>query len=324
MPQRAEPEQDPVPAARVTSVAVPGYAPWDPRRLPAGLRFMAGGAFFFSIMSLLVKMAGQRLPSQEVVFVRALITLALSYWAVRRVGERLRGHNQRLLLTRGALGFVALSGFYYAVVHLPLADATVIQYTNPVYASLLAVPFLGERLRVREMGSVAASLVGVVLVTRPSFLFGSATAALDPRAVLFGLVGAVASGGAYVAVRRLRATEHPMVIILYFAAVSVVGSAPLGLWNAVWPTAHEWLLLLGVGISTQLGQVCITHGLHLERAGRATAVGYLQIVFAAAWGALFFGDLPELSTWAGTAMIVASTLLLARAGGGKRERPAVS
>lgn len=301
-------------------MAAPAYHWSNPRRLPLGLRYMAGGAFFFSIMSLLVKLAGQRLPSQEVVLVRAIITLALSYWAVRRAGERLRGHNQRLLVTRGVLGFIALSGFYYAVVHLPLADATVIQYTNPVYASLLAVPFLGERLRVRELVSVATSLAGVVLVMRPSLLFGSHTGTLDPRAVAFGLLGAVASGGAYVIVRRLRATEHPLVIIFYFAAVSVVGSAPLGLWSALWPTPAEWLLLLGVGVTTQLGQVCITHGLYLERAGRATAVGYLQIVFAALWGALFFADLPDLATGAGALLIVGSTLLLARTAPKEEER----
>lgn len=284
----------------------------DPRRLPPGIRYMAAGAFFFSIMSLLVKIVGQRLPSQEVVLVRALITLVLSYWGVRRAGVALSGTNRRLLILRGVLGFIALSGFYYAVVHLPLADATVIQYTNPIYATLLAVPLLGERLRFREGASILLSLLGVVFVTRPSFLFGAASAALDPRAVAFGLMGAMASGGAYVAVRRLRATEHPMVIIFYFAAISVIGSAPLGIAGALWPTPAEWWILLGVGVTTQFGQVCITHGLHLERTGRATAVGYLQIIFAATWGILFFADVPDAGTWVGALLIVGSTLALAR------------
>ncbi|HEU0054714.1 MAG TPA: EamA family transporter, partial [Longimicrobium sp.] len=78
------------------------------------------------------------------------------------------------------------------------------------------------------------------------------------------------------------------------------------------PTPKEWAVLLGVGISTQLGQVAITRGLHLERAGRATATGYLQIVFAALWGALFFSELPDMGTVIGAALIVGSTLLLAR------------
>lgn len=271
---------------------------------------MAAGAFFFSVMSLLVKMAGQRLPSQEIVFVRAVVTLGLSYWGVRRIGADPWGNDRRLLLFRGVVGFVALSAFYYAVVHLPLAEATVIQYTNPVFASLLAIPLLGERLQRRELASVGASMAGVLLVARPEFLFGGS--GLDLTAAMVGLLGAFCSGTAYVTVRRLRTTETPIVIIFYFAVISTVGSLPFALADIVWPTPREWLVLVGVGVTTQLGQISITRGLHLERAGRAASVGYLQIVFAAAWGALFFAEAPTAWTLGGAALIVGSTLVLNR------------
>lgn len=278
-----------------------------------GIRYMAAGAFFFSLMSLLVKTAGQRLPSQEVVLVRAVITLILSYWAVRRAGVPVWGNDRRLLLTRGMVGFIGLSGFYFAVVNLPLAEATVIQYTNPVFAALIAVRVLGEPLRMRELLSVLVSFLGVIVVTRPGFLpWGNPVGPVSGIAVMVGLIGALGSGAAYVAVRKLRATEHPMVIVFYFALVSVVASLPLGLFNALLPTPREWLVLLGVGITTQLGQVCITKGLHLETAGRATAVGYLQIVFATLWGALFFAEFPDSWTALGTVLIVGGTLILTR------------
>lgn len=282
-------------------------------RIPPGMRYMAAGALFFSVMSLLVKVAGERLPSQQVVMARAGVTLALSWWAVRRAGVSPWGNRRGLLVVRGVVGFAALSAFYHSVVHLPLADATVIQYTNPVWAVLFAVPFLGERLRGRELLAMAVSLVGVVVVMRPGFLFG-AGAALPPLTVGIGLGGAVFSAAAYVTVRKLGATEHPAVIVFYFALVSTVGSVPMALPGALWPTPMEWLVLLGVGIFTQMGQVAITHGLRLERAGRATATGYLQIVFAATWGTLFFAERPDLATMLGAALIVASTLALARRG----------
>jgi drug/metabolite transporter (DMT)-like permease len=82
----------------------------------------------------------------------------------------------------------------------------------------------------------------------------------------------------------------------------------------VWPTPLEWIVLLGVGVSTQLGQIAITRGLHLERAGRAAAVGYLQILFAAVWGALVFAEYPDLATLLGAAFIIGGTLALARHG----------
>lgn len=279
--------------------------------VPVGLRYMAAGALAFSVMSLLVKFAGQRLPSQQVVMVRAVVTLVLSAWAVRLAGVSPWGERRKLLVLRGVLGFTALSAFYYSVVHLPLADATVIQYTNPVYAALFAVPFLGERLRRREVVSVLVSLAGVVLVMRPTFLFGAGDA-LPPLTVAIGLGGAVFSAAAYVTVRKLGATEHPAVIVLYFSLVSTLASVPTALPGLLWPTRTEWLVLLGVGISTQVGQVCITNGLRMERAGRATATGYLQIVFAALWGILFFGERIDLGTWLGGSLIVLSTLALAR------------
>jgi drug/metabolite transporter (DMT)-like permease len=320
----ADPRRDEAAAAtpelsgEVAGIEVDEARPVSGPRFPLGMRYMAAGALAFSIMSLLVKVAGQRLPSQQVVMVRAIITLVLSAWAVRHASVPWWGSREKrgLLVLRGVVGFTALSCFYHSIVHLPLADATVIQYTNPVFAGLLAVPFLGERLRRREIVSVLVSMAGVALVMRPSFLFGQG-AALDPVTVGIGLVGAMCSATAYVTVRKLGATEHPSVIVFYFAGISVVAALPTALPGALWPTPVEWLVLLGVGVSTQLGQMYITHGLRLERAGRATATGYLQIVFAALWGILFFAELPDWGTFLGAALIVGSTLALARRGGDK-------
>lgn len=278
--------------------------------LSPGIRYMAMGAFAFSVMSALVKLAGRRLPTQEVVLARGVLTMLFSWWGAHRAGARAFGHQPRLLVVRGIFGFIALSGFYYSLMHLPLADATVIQYANPVFAALLAVPLLGERLRAAEIVGVVACVAGVTLVARPTFLFASA-AALDPVAVTAGVIGAIASAAAYVTVRKLGTGEHPLVIVFYFALVSTIGSAPFALADATWPTGTEWLVLLALGIATQAGQVNMTKGLQRERAGRATAVGYLQILFAGIWGILFFGERPGALTLIGAALIVGGTLAVA-------------
>jgi len=274
-----------------------------------GLRYMAYGAFWFSLMSLLVKVAGQRMPSQQVVLVRGVITLVLSYALVRRAGVSPWGKNRKLLLTRGAFGFVALSLFYFSLVHLPLADASVIQYTNPVWVALLAALLLRERTGPGEALVLLACLGGVVLITRPSFLFGG-DARLPPTLVALALFGAFCSACAYVTIRRLT-DEHPMVIVLYLPMVTVVGTIPLIGRTAVWPTPLEWAVLAGVGVTTQIAQVYMTRGLQLEPAGRATAVGYLQIVFAGVWGALFFAEYPDRWSLTGAALIIGSTLTMA-------------
>lgn len=286
-------------------------------RLTPGMRYMIAGAFFFSLMSLGVKVAGARVPSQQIVLVRGVTNVIFSWFLLRRAGVPLWGSRPRVLVLRGLLGFAALSCFYYALVHLPLADATVLQYTNPVWTALLAGWLLGERIRPREAGLVLASLLGVVLIARPSFIFGGAPR-LDMLAVAVALVGSMFSASAYVTVRKLGRTEHPLVIVFYFTLVTVPASIPGVIAESVWPTAFEWAVLLGTGAAAQAGQVYLTRGLQLEPAGRATAVGYLQIVFAAAWGALVFGELPDGWTLAGALVILGSTLALVRA----QKRPA--
>jgi len=282
---------------------------------------MAAAAFFFSLMSLLVRAAGRRLPVQEIVLVRALITFGLTWAYLARRGISPWGTRRAALLLRGTLGFGALLCFFYSVVHLPLADATVIQYTNPVFASLIAALVIGERLRMRDGAYIAASLAGVLIVARPSFLFGTGAHELEPVAVGVALLGALLSAAAYVTVRALTKTEEPLVIVFYFAAVSVAGSIPLAALGPIWPTGTEWLVLVGVGLTTQLGQVYLTKGLREEPAGRALAVGYLQIVFAGGWGLLFLGEVPGPLSAAGFLLIAVSTGMLARQPGGGSTLP---
>jgi drug/metabolite transporter (DMT)-like permease len=277
--------------------------------LSAGIRYMAMSAFFFSVMSMLVKFAGRTFPVMELVFARAVVVSGLALADMRRRRVPLHNPDSGLLLLRGAVGLAALACFYYAVVHLPLAEATVIHFTNPVWTALIAAVFLAEVLRPRELALALGSLAGVVLVVRPFGILGGGLG-LAPRGVVAALAGAILAAWAYTLVRRLR-QHDAMLIVFYFAAVSVIGGFPLMLPAFVWPHGVEWVLLLGVGLATFLGQITMTLGLQRERAGLATAVGYLQIILAATWGMLFFGDSIHLTTIAGATVIVSCTLLLA-------------
>ncbi len=270
------------------------------------------GVFFFSVMGVLAKLAGERLPTAEIVFARAVVTLAMSAFALRSVGSAAFGTARGLLVARGLYGFVALSCLFYSVTHLPLADATALQFTNPILTALLAVPMLGERLGRSAIAGSVLSLVGVVLVARPSFVFGAADA-LDPVAVAIAVVGAAFSALAYVTVRRLGTSEDPRVVVFYFALVALPGSlALLALGTPVVPRGIEWALLVGVGVFAQLGQVQLTNGLRLEAAGRASSANYTQILFAYAFGVFVFDEEPSLLGVAGALLIVAGTWLVAR------------
>jgi drug/metabolite transporter (DMT)-like permease len=293
--------------------------------LTNGSLFMLGSALAFSLMTVCVKLAGQRLPSQEIVLARALVSLVLSLALLRRAGVAPLGTHRRWLILRGLCGFAGLSCVFYSVTHLPLAEATIIQYLHPTFTALLAAAVLGERLGGRTALASAISLLGVVLVARPGWLAGAwtsagaAASALDPLAVTAAVGGAFFSGAAYVVVRRLAGREDPLVIVLYFPLVTVPATLPTVIGRFVWPQGVEWVWLLAIGVLTQLGQVWLTRGLQKLPAARGTALSYVQVVFAIVWGMAFFGETPGTLALLGAMLVIGGTLAVALS----PDRPAV-
>lgn len=271
---------------------------------------MLASAFFFSLMSLLVKLAGQSIPSQEIVLARGVVSLVLSYWLVRRARIDPWGNRRWILVLRGLIGFAAMSCFYYALTRLPIAETTVLHFTNPLWTALFAAALLGERLSVKVLAPILVSFVGVVLVIRPAFLFGAEAAPLDMVGVGVALLGSMLASLAYVTVREASKTEHALVIVFYFPLVSVPATLPF--WSGfVMPQGWTWLVLLGVGVSTQIGQIFLTRGLSVEPAARAMTIGYTQILFVAVWGLVFFAEFPDLWSIVGSLLVVAGTLAVA-------------
>lgn len=279
---------------------------------------MVAAAFFFSLMSVIVKVAGQRLPTAEIVFARSAVVLVLAYLLVRRARVAMWGNRKFLLILRGLVGFAALFCFFYAVPRLPLADITVIHFTNPVFTALIASLFLNETMGRNELFGLLLCLIGVALVAQPAFLFGHGAKNLDLFVVAVALTASLLSSVAYVTVRKLRETDHYLVVVFYFPLISTPASVPLLVGRVVWPTTIEWLLLLGVGIVTLIAQVFLTKGLHSEKASRAMSISYVQVVFAATWGILFFEEKPNLLGIAGAVLIFIGILLVASVSGRTR------
>ena len=278
--------------------------------VPRGLRLMAAGAFAFSVMTAVVKLAGRAIPLFEIIFVRSAVVMVLSGLAVRSAGHSFRPQQPLRVLQRALFGFATLTCYFYAVIHLPLADATVIYFLYPVLTALGAALVLREHMGLREVALVFVSLGGIVLVARPSFLFG-AVDALDPLAVGVGLLAAVFSAGSWVTIRAIR-HDPPLLVVFYFSVFTVGLATPIMLLDMIQITARDFALVCFAGVATHLAQLWMTWGLRLERAGRATAVGYVQIVFAALLGWALFGEIPDAWTWVGAAVIMLSTLRLMR------------
>ena len=285
----------------------------------AGFVLMLGAVVFFSLMSLLVKLGGSTMPPSQLVFARVAVTLVLSLAHLRWMGIPVWGVNKRLLATRGLTGTLALGCFYYALTELPLGDATAIQYTNPVWTAVIASVFLGEGIHRRDLLGACLGVVGVVLVSQPTFLFGGRS--LPPVALAAACVASVVSAFAYTAVRALRKTDHPLVIVAWFPLVAFPFVAPIAALQWKPPTPAEWAVMGGIGVSTQIAQVMLTEGIHRMPAGKATSVGYFQIVIAFAIGLLFFDESPSIWSIAGATLIIGATLVTAQEAWQSRARP---
>ncbi len=284
------------------------------------LLWMLSSALAFSLMGVCVKAVGSRLPLAEVVLARALVSVGLSWWLLRRRNLPIWGKRKGMLILRGVIGTAALGCVYGALAQLPLASATVLQYLYPTFTALLAWATLREHLAPQLLLAMALGWLGVLVVAQPSWLTGQASA-LPLLPLLLGVAGAVLTALAYVSVRALGRSEHPLVIVFYFPLVAIPLTLPLVALQPVWPTTTELLWLVGVGLFTQLGQIGLTKGLMALPAARATAMSYAQVVFAALWGWLFFAE--RLSGWTvlGAALVLSATLVslaVPRAGAGDR------
>lgn len=277
------------------------------------IRYMFLSALFFAMMGGCVKAAFlQGIPVLEILAARAFISLGLSYLDIRRKRISPWGENRLLLFARGVMGTVALVCIFYAVTILLLAEATLLQYLYPVFTSVLAFFFLKEKIFKSTVLSILLSLTGLLIIVQPDFLFGRVGLGSNPipmDGLLFALLGALGTSFAYVLVRRLSAAESPSVIIFYFPLVALPVSCLMLGSGFVMPQGISWLLLIAVGIFTQIAQFFLTLAIKNETAGKVTAFSYVQVIFSAIIGWVFFSENLTATTLLGAVFIIGGAMV---------------
>ena len=283
---------------------------------------MLSSALSFSLMGVCVKAVGGRIPVGEVVLARSAVSLLLSVVMLRQAGLEPWGNRRGLLVLRGVIGTGALLCVFAALAQLPLAPATVLQYLQPTFTAALAWVVLRERIGLRMVLAALLGWLAVLALSNGTELmallgplggwFGQRQQPLPWGGVVLAIGGALLSACAYVSVRALGRTEHPLVIVFYFPLVGLVLTLPLVALQPVWPTAAEALALVGVGLFTQLGQIGVTKGLLGMPAGRATAMSYGQVPLAALWGWWFFREPLDPDSAVAAGLVLAATLLSLR------------
>ena len=277
-----------------------------------GAACMLGAMALFTFMSMLVKIAAEHLSFVQVMFFRSVLALpvVLAIVARRRDGALLRTRRLPQHVLRALTGTMAMSCSFFALTVLPLAEQTALTFTTPLFVTLLAIPFLGERVGPWRLGAVVVGFLGILVIAIGK---GAFQGEVD-RLVLLGMGVAVLHGvfsaATTLLVRSLSGTERSTTIVLWQSVLMTVftGLALPFVW--VTPTGKEMLILLVIGLVGGVAQVLLTEAYASAQVSALGAFSYTGILWAVLLGWLAFGDRPGLATLAGAALIVAASLTI--------------
>lgn len=272
---------------------------------------MAVSAILFATMNYLVRLASAEVPWQMVATSRALIGALVAILVARVRGASLVVRDRRAMWTRSAFGTAAMAFTFWALGShgLGLGDTTTLFYLSPVLIALMAPFVLQERAGRTLPFALVASLVGVVLVMRPTVLFGGAplTAGAATSATL-AIMAAATSACAMMALRKVGPTESAEGISAHFSLTAAAFCAVLSLAHLVVPSAKDAVYTLSAGVCGGLAQLCMTRAYALARAARVAAVSYLTVVVSAIFGWVALHEPPRTTAVAGMALVIAAGL----------------
>ena len=278
-------------------------------RLPGnfrGILWLSLGAFLFSVVDVFVKSLGGRFHPIEISFFRyscGLIFLMPVFFCMGIAN--LKTERLPLHLLRMGLAFVAQLGIFITVIHLPLADATAFMFSKPLFTTVVAVFMLREVVSGRRWGATVVGFIGVLVLVRPG------AEAINPIA-LVAVASAMTFAVANVLIRKMSVTEPTGRILFYYhiGGVILFGGPAAYVWTM--PIGLEWLLLISIGGLTTIGIFCFMRAFTV---GEANAVGpaeNLRLIYATVFGFVLFSEIPSVWTVVGAAIIVASTVYIAR------------
>jgi drug/metabolite transporter (DMT)-like permease len=266
-----------------------------------GIYYVLISTFCFSLVNYQVKYLPD-IPAHEIVFFRSLVTFIISAFIIIRLRILFFGNQVKWLTLRGFAGAASLLLFFTTIKEMPLATATTIQYLSPIFTVMLATQMNNERIKPIQWFLFVLSFSGIVLIkgfdARVSYLM-----------LTLGVASAFLSGIAYNAIVKCRTTEHPLTLVMYFplVALPVTGFWCFFEWKT--PQGVEWLILLNMGVLTQIAQVCLTRALHLERASIIIPFKYLGIIYALLFGYFSYNETFEWQSLLGITIVVAGILI---------------
>lgn len=266
---------------------------------------MLASTLCFGVMAIAIRLASQTLNTFEIAFFRNLFGLLAVLPLVMRVDPAsLRTTQLPRYFVRCVIGIFSMLAGFWAIGHLPLAQAISLSYSSPVFVTILAAIMLGEHVRGRRWAAVAAGFIGVLVIVRPfSHEFTGGT--------LIALLAAVLSAVVAIQIKQLARVDAANTIVLYTYLFWVPISLVPALFVWEWPQGIVWLWVIGAGLFGTGGQVLWTHALQLGEVSALTPISFVQLPLVAVVGWVWFDERVDMWTWIGAGIILAANAYIA-------------
>ena len=277
--------------------------------LPPNMRgaiFVVLGTAFFVLTDIAVKFAGDRIhPAQMAIFRYGLGFVLLMPLFIRTGPERLRSKRLKLHFFRAIVASLGQAGIFYAVIHLPLADATAMNFTRPLFLTVLAIFVLKEIVGLHRWSATLVGFAGVIVMMRP---FGGE---ID-IAWFVALFTAFLFASGLIIIRVLARDDPPGTILFWYHIFGALIFAGPAAYVWVNPTPTEWLLLCLIATFTAIGMNFFVRGFSVGESSLMGTMEYIRLVFAVVAGYVIFTEIPDIWTGVGATIIVGATLYIAR------------
>ncbi len=275
-----------------------------PARSANGIFLMLFAVLIFAAQDVVTKFLGANFHVSQILLMRFAAFAVFAAWLAHRkqgLGSTIRSKHPVQQIVRSALLTGEIALFAFIVYSMPLADLSALFAATPLIVTALSVPFLKEDVGIRRWLAVGVGFIGVLIILRPGM------GVMHPYALL-GIFAAFVFAIYIIMTRRLSRTDSNETSLLYLAWTGFVMSATVGPFFWVWPDAYSWMLLLTLAMTSILGHTLFVMALEVTPAAVLQPFQYTSLVWAALFGFLIFGDIPDRYTVLGAAIIVASGL----------------
>lgn len=262
---------------------------------------MLGAMILFSTMGVFIKLSSSQLHPLEVVFFRNFLALFfLIPWIFHQRATVFKSNRKKLYTLRAVFNVVGMAAGFTALTLIPLAEATALSFTAPLFATLGAVLILGEIVRQRRIIAIFFGFVGMLIILRPGI------EAVSPGALL-AIANAITIAITVLIVKKLTTTEKPITIVAYMALLQTPMALIPALFYWEWPSLITWTWLFCLAGAGTIGHLMYTKAIQLAEVSQLQPIDFVRLPIIALFGYIVFAEQPSIWVWIGGAVIFLST-----------------